>query len=70
MDQVRSSILRLCAKGLDGRALRIAVIGELRRVFSFDCYVWVLTDPESCVGSDPLAAVPGVRGPGAASSLK
>ena len=69
-DQVRSSILRLCAKGLDGRALRIAVIGEFRRVFSFDCYVWVLTDPESCVGSDPLAEVPGVHDLASAIRLK
>ena len=51
-------------------ALRIAVIGEFRRVFSFDCYVWVLTDPESCVGSDPLAEVPGVRDLASAIRLK
>lgn len=61
MELVRSSILHHCGSGLDGRALRLAVLGELRRVFEFDCHAWVLTDPVSCVGVDPLADVPGVR---------
>jgi DNA-binding CsgD family transcriptional regulator len=40
--------------------LRISAIGELRRALRFDHYVWVLTDPVTSVGVDPLADVPGV----------
>ena len=57
---VRGAILQHCRSGLGGRALRIAVIEELRRAVRFDGYVWVLTDPVTCVGVDPLADVPGV----------
>lgn len=59
-EQVRRAILQHCRAGLGGRAVRVAIIGELRRVLRFDSYVWVLTDPLTCVGVDPLADVPGV----------
>jgi DNA-binding CsgD family transcriptional regulator len=59
-ERVRDAVVRHCHAGLGGRALRIAVIEELRRAVEFDGYVWVLTDPVSCVGVDPLADVPGV----------
>lgn len=42
----------------DGRALRAALLAEIRRNVGFDAYAWVLTDPETEVGSDPLADVP------------
>lgn len=58
--RVRDAILQHCRSGLGARALRIAVIAELRRAVDFDGYVWVLTDPVTCVGVDPLADVPGV----------
>ena len=58
--RVRDAILQHCRSGLDARALRIAVIEELRHAVDFDGYVWVLTDPVTCVGVDPLADVPGV----------
>ena len=58
--RVRGAILRHCRSGLGTRALRIAVIEELRHAVDFDGYVWVLTDPVTCVGVDPLADVPGV----------
>lgn len=51
-------ISRLCDLQLDARALRAGVLDELRRVVEFDAYVWVLTDPQTCVGTDPLADVP------------
>jgi DNA-binding CsgD family transcriptional regulator len=38
--------------------LRLEVLGVLRRVIGFDAYVWLLTDPETSVGSAPLADVP------------
>lgn len=42
----------------DARSLRIAVLNEIRPVVAFDAYAWLLTDPESEVGCDPLADVP------------
>jgi DNA-binding CsgD family transcriptional regulator len=36
----------------------LALIDELRRVVPFDAYAWLLTDPETEVGSAPLADVP------------
>lgn len=42
----------------DGRALRAALLDEVSRNVPFDAYAWLLTDPETEVGSDPLADVP------------
>ncbi len=42
----------------DGRALRAAMLEEIGRNIAFDAYAWLLTDPETEVGSDPLADVP------------
>ena len=69
-ERVRGAILQHCRSGLDARALRIAVIEELRRAFRFECYVWVLTDPGTSVGVDPLADVPGVTDLARAIRLK
>jgi DNA-binding CsgD family transcriptional regulator len=54
----RDRIAKICARGLDGRALRIELLEEIRADIAFDAYVWMLTDPETCVGSAPLADVP------------
>ncbi|HHU39365.1 MAG TPA: hypothetical protein GXZ45_08835 [Propionibacterium sp.] len=59
-ERVRGAILQHGRSGLGARPLRIAVIEELRRAIDFEGYVWVLTDPVTCVGVDPLADVPGV----------
>lgn len=37
------------------------MIGLLRHAVHFDCYVWVVTDPRTAVGVDPLAKVPDLR---------
>ena len=42
----------------DERALRVAVLAELRVAVPFDAFAWLLTDPVSCVGSSPVAEVP------------
>ena len=42
----------------DGRTLRAAMLQEIGREVDFDAYAWLLTDPETEVGSDPLADVP------------
>jgi DNA-binding CsgD family transcriptional regulator len=51
-------ITRACRQDLDDRALRELLRDELRAVVPFDAYAWVLTDPETGVGSSPLAEVP------------
>lgn len=42
----------------DDRVLRRAVVEELRRSVPFDAFAWLLTDPDSTVGTAPLAEVP------------
>src|SRR3954462_13456929 len=49
---------QICAADLDARTLRLRLLDELRRTVGFDAYAWVLTDPETQVGSAPLADVP------------
>jgi DNA-binding CsgD family transcriptional regulator len=56
--QAREQILRLCRADADARTLRLQVLAVLRRVIGFDAYVWLVTDPETSVGSAPLADVP------------
>jgi DNA-binding CsgD family transcriptional regulator len=51
-------VVRLCSAGADARTLRLELLAEIRRVVDFDAYAWLLTDPETCVGSAPLADVP------------
>jgi DNA-binding CsgD family transcriptional regulator len=50
--------MRLCGSLADARTLRLELLEELRRMVPFDAYAWVLTDPETSVGSSPLADVP------------
>ncbi len=45
----------------DGRELRRAVLEAVRRSVGFDAHAWLLTDPETEVGSSPLAEVPCVE---------
>ena len=56
--RARAQILQLCEGGADARSLRLEVLAVLRRVIGFDAYVWLVTDPETSVGSAPLADVP------------
>jgi DNA-binding CsgD family transcriptional regulator len=51
-------IERICHDGGDPTSLRVRLIDELRRAVGFDAYAFVLTDPETSVGSAPLADVP------------
>jgi DNA-binding CsgD family transcriptional regulator len=57
-ERVRERIVRLCGATMPARELRTAVLDELRQVVGFDFHVFVLTDPRTCVGCDPLADVP------------
>ena len=56
--RARDSIERLCRSGADARTLRLEALAAIRRVVGFDAYAWMITDPETSVGSSPLAAVP------------
>jgi DNA-binding NarL/FixJ family response regulator len=51
-------VRRHCAPPVDARMLRLQLLEEIRRIVPFDAYAWLLTDPEACVGSTPLADVP------------
>ena len=48
----------MAGRDLDERALRMAVLSEIRAAVPCDAYAWLLTDPETCVGSAPLAEGP------------
>jgi hypothetical protein len=50
--------MRLCESLVDAMTLRLELLGELRQMVPFDAYAWLLTDPETSVGSSPLADVP------------
>lgn len=42
----------------DDRTLRRAIIEQVRRSIPFDAFAWLLTDPDTTVGTAPLAEVP------------
>jgi DNA-binding CsgD family transcriptional regulator len=56
--RARDSILRLCRSDADARTFRLEALAAIRRAVGFDAYVWLITDPETSVGSSPLADVP------------
>jgi DNA-binding CsgD family transcriptional regulator len=56
--RARDQVLQLCRGDADARTLRLEALAVLRRVVGFDAYVWLMTDPETSVGSAPLADVP------------
>lgn len=49
---------RLCATATDARSFRSATIAEIRQVVAHDAFAWLITDPVTGVGCDPLAEVP------------
>src|SRR5712691_1896399 len=49
---------RMCDSVADARTLRLQLLDEIRPAVGFDAYAWLLTDPETSVGSAPLADVP------------
>ena len=56
--RARETIVRICRGEADVRTLRLEALDAIRRAVSFDAYAWLLTDPETSVGSSPLADVP------------
>jgi DNA-binding CsgD family transcriptional regulator len=58
VDLCLERIERICRLDADARTLRLLLLVEIGRVVPFDAQAWVLTDPETSVGSAPLADVP------------
>lgn len=58
VERAADRVLGACQGIDDDRALRAALVEEIRRHVDFDVYVWLLTDPETEVGSAPLANAP------------
>ncbi len=50
--------MRSCDSITDDRQLRLQLLEEIREAVAFDAYAWLLTDPETSVGSAPLADCP------------
>jgi DNA-binding CsgD family transcriptional regulator len=55
---VRARIAELGLTGLEDRRLRAEVLDQVRTVIDFDAHAWLLTDPQTRVGTAPLAHVP------------
>ncbi len=56
--RAHEAIGRICRGGLRPRELRLEALAAIRRAVGFDAYAWLVTDPETTVGSSPLADVP------------
>lgn len=52
------SVAKLCERLDDARELRLSLLDELRGLVPFDAFAWLLTDPDSEVGTTPIADVP------------
>ena len=52
-----AAVERLCERDVDERTLRSELVSALRTAVPFEDYAWLLTDPETTVGSAPLADV-------------
>jgi DNA-binding CsgD family transcriptional regulator len=57
-ERARERVVRICDSAEDLRLLRHDLLGAFGRVVRFEAFVWLLTDPETSVGSAPLAEVP------------
>lgn len=56
--RARDSIAQLCRSVADVRTLRLEALATIGQVVGFDAYAWLITDPQTSVGSSPLADVP------------
>jgi DNA-binding CsgD family transcriptional regulator len=50
----------LCTAGLDERSLRIRLLDVVAAAIPHSSYVFLLTDPVTCVGASPIAAIEGL----------
>ncbi len=56
--RARGVVGRICDSVGEATALRLRLLDEIRRVVPFDAHAWLLTDPETSVGSSPVAQIP------------
>src|SRR5689334_23242582 len=56
--RAHEAVGRACRGGLNPRELRLEALAAIRRAVGFDAYAWLVADPETAVGSSPLADVP------------
>jgi DNA-binding CsgD family transcriptional regulator len=56
--RARGRVVRICDSVGDALTLRLRLVEEIGRVVGFDAYAWLMTDPETSVGSAPLADIP------------
>jgi len=56
--RARENVAQICRSDADARPLRLEALAAIRRAVGFDAYAWLITDPETSVGSSPLADVP------------
>ena len=49
--RAHETIVRICRGEADARTLRLEALDAIRRAVGFDAYAWLLTDPETSVGS-------------------
>jgi DNA-binding CsgD family transcriptional regulator len=49
---------RICDADTDARSLRVELLAAIRPAIDFDAFAWLVTDPETSVGTSPLADVP------------
>ena len=56
--RTRERVAQICGSVADARELRLRLLDELRLAVGFQAYAWLLTDPQTSVGSSPLADVP------------
>lgn len=61
MTRSLESIDRICAAGSDAETLRSRALDEVRQMVEFNAHVWLVTDPVTAVGANPLAEVPCLR---------
>lgn len=57
-DTFLAGVHRSLARVDDDRTLRRTVLEQVRRIVGFDAFAWLLTDPDTTVGTAPLAEVP------------
>ena len=58
MQRAAEWIERVGGDGRGSRELRRALLEEIARHVGFDAYAWLLTDPDTEIGCDPVADVP------------
>lgn len=56
--RAEARVRAVCDAGGESRGLRQRILAEIVNAVPFDAYVWPLTDPETSVGTAPLADVP------------